>query len=167
MKAVVGISVGSMVIVTLISVGYVGYKVGYRDGASYAQEYSIVKTPLQCGITQSYVAERLENEPERWWTPDDLGIVLIKRVQTDYYSIYVAREHEERAMAWMRDEAFTPQAIKYEDAFFRISSLWVTPGLSESVGLLLVQISAILGLGWAAVILISRSSTQKSSAVRT
>jgi hypothetical protein len=166
MKAVVGISAGLMVIATMISVGYVGYRVGFADGESHAQEYSIVKTPLQCGITKSYVAERLENAPDHWWTPDDLGIVLIKGDQPDSCGIYIARKHEEKAMAWMRDEAFTPQAIKYEDEFLGISYLWVTPGLSESMGLLLVQISAILGLGWAAVLLISRSSTQKSSAVR-
>ena len=166
MKAVVGISVGLMVIVTMISVGYVGYRVGFADGESYVQEYSIVKTPLQCGITKSYVAERLENAPDHWWTPDDLGIVLIKGDQTDSYRIYIARKHEEKAMAWMRDESFTPQAIKYESEFFGISFLWVTPGLSESVGPLLVRVSAILGLGWAAVILVFRSSTQKSSAVR-
>ena len=166
MKAVVGISVGLMVIVTMISVGYVGYRVGFADGESYVQEYSIVKTPLQCGITKSYVAERLENAPDHWWTSDDLGIVLIKGDQTDSYGIYIAREHEEKAMAWMRDEAFTPQAIKYENEFYGIYYLWVTPGLSESMGLLLFQISAILGTGWAAVILVSRSLVQKLSAVR-
>ena len=166
MKAVVGVSVGLMVIVTMISVGYVGYRAGFTDGKSYAQEYSIVKTPLQYGITKSYVAERLENAPDHWWTPDDLGIVLIKGDQTDSYGIYIARGQEEKAMAWMRDEAFTPQAIKYENEFFGIYYLWVTPGLSESMGLLLVQVSTILGTGWAVVVLISRTRVQKLSAVR-
>ena len=68
-----------MTVITLISVSLVAYKVGCIDGESYAREYSLVKSPIEYGITKSYSAEKLETEPEEWYTPDELGIVLIKR----------------------------------------------------------------------------------------
>jgi len=166
MKKGVKISAGLMTIMTLVSVCYLAFKVGYRDGRSSAREYSVAKVPLEYGIAKTYVAEKLETEPENWYTPDELGIVLVKNEQFEHYNIYIARAHEEKALAWMRDEDFTPQTIKYGEEFLGICFLWVTLGLRESMDLLLIQISAMLGTGWVVVALISSNRVQKLSGAR-
>ncbi|MDH5782487.1 MAG: hypothetical protein OEZ35_02295 [Candidatus Bathyarchaeota archaeon] len=167
MKGIVRISVGLMTMITLISVSYVAYKVGYGDGKSYARKYSIAKIPLQYGITKNYVAEKMEAEPENWYTPDELGIVLVKSERFEHYNIFIAREYEEKALTWMQDGEFTPRAIKYGNEFLGIYFLWVTPGLPESVNLLLIQMSTVLGIGWIVIVLIFRNSVQKLSGART
>lgn len=142
------IALGLMVVITVLSISLPSYKYGYLDGESHAREYSLVKTPIEYGITKSYVAERLGTEPGTWYTPDELGVVLIKSSHFGHYYMYIAREHEDKALAWMRDEEFDPEAVKYMGQFYEIWFLWVTPGLSESVGLLLVRVVMVLGLGW-------------------
>ena len=119
MRKLVKASILLMAILTVIYASAVAYKIGYADGKSRARKYSPVKHPLVYGICNTYSAEKLETEPEEWYTPEELGIVLIKCSHfEDYYHIYLAREHEEKALAWMRDDEFTPHAVKYEDEFY-------------------------------------------------
>lgn len=151
-----------MVVITALSISQLSYKYGYLDGESHAREYSPAKMPIEYGITKFYQAERLETEPGTWYTPDELGVVLIKSSYFEFYRIYVARKHEDKALAWMRDEEFNPEAVKYMDQFYEIGFVWVTPGLQESFGLLLVRVVMFLGLGWfvtASVCLLSKART--------
>jgi len=131
-----------MTVLTLIYAGAVAYKMGYADGELHAHEYSVVKHPTHYNIWRHYFAEKLETEPEEWYTPEELGIVLIPGY--DDYDIYIV--DKEKALAWMRDGEFTPHALKYQDEFYRISFLWVTPGLGEWPWRILI--GGVLGLGW-------------------
>lgn len=155
------VALGLMVVITALSISPLSYKYGYIDGESHAREYSLVKTPIEYGITKSYQAERLGTEPGTWYTPDELGVVLIKSSHFELYYIYIAREHEDKALAWMRDEEFNPEAVKYMDQFYEIGFVWVTP-LHESAGPLLARVIMILGIGWivtASVCLLSKAHT--------
>ena len=146
MKKIVKAALLLMAVLTMIYASAVTYKIGYTDGESYAREYSLVKHPIEYDIWRAYSAEKLETEPEEWYTPDELGIVLIKSSHFEHYHIFIAREHEEKALAWMRDGEFTPHAVKYEDEFYRISFFWVTPAIPEPQWQ--IPIGVALGLGW-------------------
>ena len=146
MKRIVKASILLMAILTVVYASAVAYKIGYADGESRVRKYSIVRQPIGYGIWRSYSAEKLKTEPAEWYTPEELGIVLIKCRHFEHYHIYIVREHEEKALAWMRDDEFTPYAVKYEDEFYHIVFLWTTPAVPEPNWQ--IPIGVALGLGW-------------------
>ena len=146
MKKLVKASLLLMAVLTVIYASAVTYKIGYADGESHARKYSPVKHPTEYDIWRHYFAEKLETEPQEWYTPEELGIILIINSHFEHYDIFIAREHEEKAFAWMRDHEFTPYAVKYEDEFYQILGLWVTPGISGPKWEIPTGIA--LGAGW-------------------
>ena len=64
--------------------------------------------------------------------------------ETETYLILIV--DEEKALPWMRDDE--QPAVKYEDKFYRIVWLLVTPGLPESVKQWQFPIGVALGAGW-------------------
>jgi hypothetical protein len=107
------------------------------------------KEPMEYGIWKSYFAEKLATAPHEWNTTEDLGIIFadkMKSAKTDTYHVLIV--DEAKALPWMRNEELTPAAVQYEDAFYRLVALWVTPGLPDHVRQWQIPIGVALGVGW-------------------
>ena len=136
----------SLLLMAILTVVYAGVVVYANANSSYGSSGD-GKEPMEYGIWKSYHAEKLETEPEDWYTPEELGIILVEsEVIEGRLGIYIV--DEEKAFPWMRDDEFTPYAVKYEDEFYHIVFLWVTPGLPEHVMQWQIPTGAALGVGW-------------------
>ena len=81
--------------------------------------------------------------PADWYTPEQLGIVqIIEYGENGSYWLHVAVENEPFPL-----QSEQP-VFQYENKFYQISPLWVTPGLSEQVRQLQIPIMGALGTGW-------------------
>jgi len=139
LKKIVKVALLSMAVLTVIYVSLVAY--------AYANSSGEGKYPIEYGIWKSYFAEKLETEPQEWNTTEELGIIFgdkMEYAETETYLILIV--DEEKALPWMRDDE--QSAVKYEDEFYRIVWLWVTPGLPESVKQWQLPIGVALGAGW-------------------
>jgi len=145
MKRIVKASILLMAILTVIYFSVVAYAntnssydVGLSDDGKHPTEYD---------IWRHYFAEKLGTEPEDWYTPEELGIILVESevIEGRFHILIV---DEEKAFPWMRDDEFTPYAVKYEGGFYEIFFLWVSPGLPEHVKQWQIPIGIVLGAGW-------------------
>jgi len=146
MKRMVKAVIILMAILTATYVGVVAYT---STNLSHSADSNVYRDPIEYGIWRHYDAEKLQWEPQEWYTPEELGIVLVKdKFPENYYDIFIV--DEEKALPWMNGTAPMPYAVKYQNEFYRISWLWVTPGLPESVKLKQWQIpiGGLLGVGW-------------------
>jgi hypothetical protein len=141
-----------MVILTVlyaIAVVYVNTNPSYDVGSSSGDG----KEPMEYGIWKSYFAEKLAAAPQEWNTTEDLGIIFADKMEyadTETYAIRII--DEAKALPWMRDEELTPDVVQYEDAFYRLVFLWVTPGLPDHVRQWQIPIGVALGIGWVLII---------------
>jgi len=135
-----------LVLMAILTVVYVGVIVYANVNSSYDDPYDY-RDPIEYGIWKHFIAEKLEVLPDQWNTTEELGIVLVpSKVIEDRYHIYI--DDPERALPWMNGTVPEPYAVKYGDNFYNIISLWVTPGLPDSVKLWQFPIGAALGAGW-------------------
>ena len=152
MKKVLTVTLILMVILTVIYVGAVVYA-NMNANSSNVVDSDGGKRPIEYGIWRAYSAEKLETEPQQWNTTEELGIILVQsKVSEERYHIYIV--DPEKALPWMKDIIPEPDAIKYEDNFYNISFLWVTPGLPERgilecVKHLQIPLGVALGACWA------------------
>lgn len=137
-----------LILMTILTVIYVSVVVyANATSANSSDSTDKGKDPVEYGIWKHYLADKLETEPAEWYTPEQLGIVLVKSpVTEERYHIFIA--DEEKALPWMNGTKPMPYAVKYENAFYRIAYLWVTPGLPESVKQWQVPAATGLGAGW-------------------
>ena len=119
-----------MVILTVIYVSAVTYA-NTNANSSNISDSGGAKRPTEYGIWRHYFAEKLETEPQEWNTTEELGITFGERIhaQKEAYEILIV--NPEKALPWMKDIIPEPDAIKYEDNFYSIGFLWVTPGFPE------------------------------------
>lgn len=134
-----------MAILTVIYVSAVVYA---HTNSSYGVDSSgDGKHPTVYGIWIHYFAEKLETEPQEWNTTEELGIILVQsKVYEERYYIYIV--DPEKALSWMNGTTPMPYAVKYEDKFYQILGLWVTPGLPESVKQWQIALGGALGVCW-------------------
>jgi hypothetical protein len=129
-----------------IAVLYANTSSTYSSGSS-----SEGKHPTEYGIWRHYSAEKLATDPDEWYTPEELGVILVESTVTEgRFSLLIV--DEAKAFPWMRDEEFTPATVQYEDAFYHILFLWVTPGLPDHVRQWQIPIGVALGIGWVFII---------------
>lgn len=148
MKRIVKASILLMAILTVIYSSLVVYaNTNSSDGVGSSGDG---KEPIEYGIWKSYLAEKLETEPQEWNTTEELGIIFsdkIEYAETETYAIRII--DEEKALLWMNSTTPEPYAVKYEDKFYHIIFLWITPGLPEHVRQWQIPIGVALGAGWA------------------
>jgi len=150
MKKVLTVTLILMAILTVIYVGAVVYA-NMNANSSNVVDSGGGKHPTEYGIWRHYFA-KLETEPQQWNTTEELGIILVQsKVSEECYHIYIV--DPEKALPWMKDIIPEPDAIKYEDNFYNIVFLWVTPGLPERgilewVKLLQIPLGVALGACW-------------------
>src|SRR4030042_4193047 len=97
MKRVVKAAIILMAILTATYVGVVAYT---NTNLSHSADSNVYRHPTEYGIWRHYVAEKLQREPEEWYTPEELGIVLVKdNHYENYYDIFII--DEEKALPWM------------------------------------------------------------------
>jgi len=92
-----------------------------------------------------YAAFEYESEtpPASWYTLEQLGIVnVIENEENGWLHIEVDREKEPFPL-----QSELPIFL-YQDKFYQVSPLWVTPGLPKSVRQLQIPIGGALGAGW-------------------
>lgn len=92
-----------------------------------------------------YAAFEYESETPlaSWYTLEQLGIVnVIEYEENGWIHIEVDREKEPFPL-----QSELPIFL-YQDKFYQVSPLWVTPGLPKSVRLLQIPIGGALGTGW-------------------
>jgi len=136
-----------LVLIAILTVAYVGVVVYANTNPSHPVNSSDYRDPIDYGIWCHYFAEKLQWEPQEWNTTEELGIILVpSKVTEDHYHIFIV--DEEKALPWMNGATPMPYAVKYEDKFYRILGLWVTPGLPESVKQWQIPIGGALGAGW-------------------
>lgn len=138
----------TLLLTAILTVIYVGVVVYASANLSYSVD-SGGKKPIDYGIWRAYFAEKLETEPQEWNTTEELGIVFgerMKYAEKETYEILIV--NPEKALPWMKDIIPEPDATKYEDNFYNILFLWVTPGLPESVKQWQIPIGGALGACW-------------------
>lgn len=134
-----------MAILTAVYIGMIVYSNANSSHGVDANGYG--KDPIKYGIWKHYLAKKLETEPEEWYTPEELGIMLVEsEVIEGRYHIYIV--DEQKALPWMNGTMPMPYAVKYENNFYRITFLWVTPGLPETVKSWLIPTGIAIGGGW-------------------
>jgi hypothetical protein len=137
----------ALILIAILTAVYVGVVVYANTNSSYPVNSSDYRDPIEYGIWCHYFAEKLQWEPQEWYTPEELGIILVpSKVTEDRYHIFIV--DEEKALPWMNGTTPMPYAVKYEDKFYRILGLWVEPGLPESVKQRQIPIGGVLGAGW-------------------
>ena len=147
MKRIVKASILLIAILTVIYAGLVAYanaNPSYGAGSS-----GDGKEPFEYGIRKSYLAEKLETEPQEWNTTEELGIIFgdkMEYAETETYLLLII--DEEKALPWMNGTTPEPYAVKYEDKFYHIVFLWTTPGLPEHVRQWQIPTGIALGAGW-------------------
>lgn len=148
MRKVLKLVLALMMVLTLTYVGFIAYA---NASPSYGVNSSDDgKVPLEYGIWRAYEAERLETEPQEWNTTEELGITFgekMKSAETETYLILIV--DEKKALPWMNGTTPEPYAVKFVDSFYRIVSLWLTPGLPEPIRQWQFPMGAALGAGWA------------------
>src|SRR4030042_1399968 len=144
MKRMVKAVIILMAILTATYVGVVAYA---NTNLSHSADSNVYRHPTEYGIWRHYDAEKLQREPQEWFTPEELGIILVKnKFLEDGYDIFIV--DEEKALPWMNGSAPMPYAVKYQNAFYQISWLWVEPGLRESAMQWQIPIGGVMGAGW-------------------
>ena len=141
MKAVI-------ILMAILTAIYVSAVVYANVNLSYSVD-SGGKKPIDYGIWRAYFAEKLETEPQEWNTTEELGIMFGERVKSaekETYGILIV--DPEKALPWMKDVIPEPDATKYEDDFYNIVFLWVTPGLPERVKQWQIPLGVALGACW-------------------
>ena len=140
----------SILLMAILTVIYTGLVVYANANSSYDVGSSgDGKEPIEYDIWRAYFAEKLETEPQEWNTTEELGIIFDRKMEyaeTETYLLLII--DEEKAFPWMRDDEFTPYAVKYEDEFYHIVFLWVSPGLPEHVRQCQIPTGIALGAGW-------------------
>ena len=136
----------SILLMAILTVVYAGLVVYANANSSHGVGSSgDGKEPIEYGIWKHYFAEKLETEPQEWYTPEELGIILVEsKVEEGCFHILIV--DEEKALPWMNGTTPEPYAVKYEDEFYRILSLWVTPAGCEPNWQ--IPIGVALGFGW-------------------
>ena len=147
----------TLLFMTILTVIYVSavVKANMNTNSSNVVDSGDGKRPIEYGILRAYSAEKLETEHQQWNTTEELGIILVQsNVSEERYHIYIV--DPEKALPWMKDIIPEPDAIKYEDNFYSIDFLWVTPspflpqrGILEWVKLLQIPLGVALGACWA------------------
>lgn len=91
-----------------------------------------------------YAAFEYEGIVNNWYMPEQLGIIKIVELgnETQYW-LQVVVDREKEPFPLQREQPI----FKYKGEFFRISNLWVTPGLPENLQWQLPAGGAI-GVGW-------------------
>lgn len=143
MKKIVKVALLLMAVLTSIYASVVAY--AYANSSYGAGSNGDGTEPIEYGIWKSYLAEKLETEPQEWNTTEELRIIFgdkMEYAETETYLILIV--DEEKALPWMRDDE--QPAVKYDDEFYRIVWLWVTPGLPVKQWQL--PIGVALGAGW-------------------
>ncbi len=145
LKRIVKASILLMAILTVI---YAGLDVYANANSSYGSSGD-GKEPIEYGIWKSYLAEKLETEPQEWNTTEELGIIFgdkMEYAKTETYLLLIV--DEEKALPWMNGTTPEPYAVKHEDKFYHIVFLWTTPGLPEHVRQWQIPTGAALGVCW-------------------
>jgi hypothetical protein len=147
MRKVAKVALTLMVISTTIYLIFVVYA---NANSSYSVDSNgNGKDPIAYGVWKAYFAEKLETAPQEWCELGELGITFGEKVQyaeKETYKILIV--DQEKALPWMNGTASEPYAVKYGDIFYRIMSLWTTPGLPEHLKQWQFPIGVALGAGW-------------------
>lgn len=163
----IGVWSAVLLLLTILTVIYIGAVVYANAASSYASDSSDDwKLPTDYNVGRSYHAEKMETEPEEWYTLEQLGVIFSERLQYAEKETYVLLiVDEEKALAWMEYDEFTPHALKHEDKFYKIFWHNATPGLPEHVkrGWGWFPVGALfLGVGWLSVGVVFLKSRKKT-----
>jgi len=129
MKKVVKVVLTLMVVLTAIYVSVVVYanvNSNYDDVVYAAFEYES------------------ETPPTNWYTPEQLGIVKIIEYGENGSWLHIVVDPKQEPFPLQEEQLI----FLYNSTFYQVSSLWVTPGLPESVKQWQIPIGGVLGVGW-------------------
>jgi len=151
MKKIVEILLIVTLILTVSSIAVIGYA-NVNSSRPYSEyPYSEEGThPTDYGVWEHYFAEELETEPEPGaglYTTEELGIKLVE--VPDHEGIFdVVIVDAEKALRWMKYKEFHPYAVKYNNKFYQIGSLYVAPGLPENIKRNQILIAGVAAGSW-------------------
>ena len=101
-------------VLLVITVAFYG-AVAYAFAVFNHSSNKLGKYPPDCGIPYAYYAQETEH-PGMWYTPEQLGIVLVETGYSEYpYRILIV--DEEKARAWMIS-GDPPIDIKYNGKYY-------------------------------------------------
>ena len=132
MKKVFTVTLILMAILTVIYVSVVVY--ANANANAYPHRYVL------------YGAFEYESEtpPTDWYTPEQLGIYdVIEYGENDSW-LHIAVDREKEPFPLQSENPI----FLYQDKFYQVSPLWVTPGLPEGVKQWQILIGGALGAGW-------------------
>ena len=151
MRKIVKTSLLLMAILTVVYACVVVYAYANANSSNANSSNGLTDHPY--GWTHRYVAYgafeyESETPPTEWYTPEQLGIVEILDYEENctWFQVVVDREKEPFPLLELQEEELP--IFKYKDKFYRISHLWVTPGLSESAKGHLIGGGVLVGAGW-------------------
>ena len=87
---------------------------------------------------------RGDTPPTEWYTPEQLGIYDVTVYEENYSFLHIAVDREKEPFPLQEKQP----VFLYKDKFYRVSQLWATPGLPESVKQWQFPIAGLLGIGW-------------------
>ena len=119
-----------LILLSMTYIWFAAYNIGYENGELFIKDHSILKKPMEYGIYKSFICEERLVEPKKWYTSEELGIVLIKNDHFDYYSVYIKAESKDKALSWMSNYLTESYIVKYDNKFLEIMFRWVEPGLN-------------------------------------
>ena len=145
-----------LILFSICYIGWVAYRVGFwKGGLEGAVVKARVRTSDRTLSPNTFFTVKLETEPETWCTIEDLGIVLIRNEYSDRYDAYVVTEHEDRALAWMRQASmdwggWESPVVKYENEFYRFSffhgTYWSLGSIHSLAVVPLLFLAAVWGI---------------------
>ena len=132
MKKVFTVTLILMAILTVIYVSAVVY--ANTNANAYPHRYVL------------YGAFEYESEtpPTDWYTPEQLGIYDVIEYGENGSWLHIAVDREKEPFPLQSENPI----FLYQDKFYHVSPLWVTPGLPEGVKQWQILIGGALGAGW-------------------
>lgn len=138
----------SLVVITLVYAGTVAY-VAYTiiNDEPY---YDLIYQPSRPPPNNGYPAFLYNGTPTGWYTPEQLGIYALTSDEEGDPLIFVLIDKDREPFPLMDKQPI----FLYKDKFYRVSALWVTPGLRENnLSSLLFVIGLVLVPVWGITIL--------------
>ena len=110
-----------LLVITIAFCATVAYAFAVSDQSTTSD---IGKRPCDYGVLYVYVAEE-EKHPGKWYTPEQLGIVIVPNEKYDFYNVYVV--DPEKAVPWMKEGLDAD--VKYNDKYYWVyPAAYITPG---------------------------------------
>jgi len=114
---------------------------------------------VDSGANVLYAAERYqpENPPPYCYQPEELGIVQVIEDTQNASWVHIEVDREKEPFPLQTEQPI----FLYNGNFYKVLSLWVTPGLSEEIKQWQIHGGAAIGVGWAGTVIAGIVSWRK------